>query len=60
MRIFDPMRNGGVFDGHLRQWVRAACQAWGCPEPKHEDYDRVDRRLPEGVPSLVLAGPWLV
>ena len=40
----------------MRSWARAACEAWGYPEPDARFYERVERRLPAGLRALVAAG----
>jgi hypothetical protein len=41
---------------YLRDWVQAACEAWQYPHPGEEYYDRISRRLPEGLRALVTIG----
>lgn len=47
---------GETWDGCLRGWVCAACEVWRYPEPAEAYYDRIARRLPEGLRTLVAAG----
>lgn len=44
------------FREFVQGWARAACEAWRYPEPGDEYYDRVFRRLPEGLRTLIAAG----
>lgn len=44
------------FDRYLREWVRAACEVWQYPLPGEDYYERLSRRLPEGLRALVAAG----
>lgn len=44
------------FREFVQGWARAACEGWRYPEPGDEYYDRVFRRLPEGLRALIAAG----
>ncbi len=44
------------FDMCIRDWSRAACEAWRCPEPGDDYYERISRRLPDGLRSLIALG----
>lgn len=47
---------GDDLTDYLREWVRAACDVWRYPEPGEAYYDRISRRLPEGLRTLVASG----
>lgn len=44
------------FREFVQDWARAACERWGCPEPGEDYYDRISRRLPEGLRTLLATG----
>lgn len=44
------------FDAYFRDWVEVACEAWQYPHPGDDYYERVSRRLPEGLRALVTVG----
>lgn len=41
---------------HLREWVEAACAAWGYPTPEDAYYATLRRRLPPGLRQLIGRG----
>ena len=45
-----------TFGALLRGWVGAACREWGYPEPGEDYYERIFRRLPEGLCTLLAVG----
>jgi hypothetical protein len=54
-RTGDP-RLGSRFDSWLREWVGVACDAWHYPEPDEAYYERLRRRVPEGLRALIALG----
>jgi len=44
------------FDWNFRNWVKSACKDWGYPEPSDQYYLNVNKRLPEGLRTLLGLG----
>lgn len=45
-----------LFSHHFMEWVIIACSEWGYSEPKEEFYEKANKRLPEGVRTLLGVG----
>lgn len=45
-----------IFNEHFKEWVNMACREWGYPEPTKVFYEKVNKRLPEGVRILLGVG----
>ncbi len=39
----------GLFDKHFRAWVASACADWNYPNPTKQYFEKVNRRLPQGL-----------
>lgn len=45
-----------TFNEQFLKWVNSACGAWGYPEPSKAYYEKVNKRVPEGVRALLGEG----
>lgn len=45
-----------IFNDHFIKWVRSACLEWGYPEPSQAYYEKVNKRIPEGIRVLLGEG----
>lgn len=46
----------GVFNKHFMEWAVMACREWGYPDPSKTFYERINKRLPEGVKIILGRG----
>ena len=45
-----------TFNEHFLKWVNSACGEWSYPEPSKAYYEKVNKRIPEGVRTLIGEG----
>lgn len=44
------------FDELVESWTQAACREWGYAPPGADYYERIARRLPDGLRALIARG----